>query len=82
MTKHNDLITDEALDALLSDLETPDVPTHFSHNVLQAIDALPEEQENTSPNWWQWLALIGGGIPALVQLATFIFGAWHVVSVG
>ena len=82
MTKHTDSITDEALDALLDDIETTTVPTHFSHNLMQKIDTLPDVKPVTKPSWWQWLALVSGGIPALMQLATFIFGAWHIASVG
>ena len=82
MTKQNNIIDDKALDDLLNGIEVPEVPTHFSHNVMQAIDTLPEEAIVTTPSWWQWLALIGGGIPALIQLAAFIFSAWNIVSVG
>ena len=32
--------------------------------------------------WWQWAALIGGGIPALLQILAFIFSAWNVASLG
>ena len=32
--------------------------------------------------WWQWVALIGGGIPALLQILAFIFSAWNVASLG
>lgn len=82
MTRQTKPMTDDALDKLLSDIDTPPVPEHFSHNVMQAIDALPYENIVAKPSWWQWLALIGGGIPAIIQLASFIFGAWHIASVG
>ena len=32
--------------------------------------------------WWQWVALIGGGVPALFQILAFIFSAWNVASLG
>ena len=32
--------------------------------------------------WWQWVALIGGGIPAFLQILAFIFSAWNVASLG
>ena len=82
MTKQTKPITDDALDELLTNIETPPAPEYFSHNVMQAIDALPSEALTTKPSWWQWLALIGGGVPAIIQLATFVFGAWHITSVG
>ena len=34
------------------------------------------------PPWWQWAALIGGGIPALMQVLAFIFSAWNIASLG
>ncbi|PWQ93088.1 hypothetical protein [Leucothrix arctica] len=82
MTKHTKPITDDALNELLTNIETPPVPEYFSHNVMQAIEALPSEDIVTKPSWWQWLALIGGGVPAIMQLATFVFSAWHIASVG
>jgi len=41
-------------------------------------------QHNPSqqPEWWQWAALIGGGIPAFLQVLAFIFSAWNVASLG
>lgn len=37
---------------------------------------------HSKSDWWQWAALIGGGIPALMQVLAFIFSAWSVASLG
>jgi hypothetical protein len=53
------------------------------------LDAITTDTSRDSSNasqpkseWWQWVALIGGGIPALLQILAFIFSAWNVASLG
>lgn len=80
--RKNDQITDDELDELYGSVEFIQVPEQFGRDVLQSIAALPEYNRGVAPAWWQWLALIGGGIPALGQVAAFVFSAWSVVNVG
>ena len=90
-------LSDEALDDLLGSTGFVEVPPLFTNKVMQEIDALPtsDHQESAtskgvnasldtqSPTeWWQWVALIGGGIPAFLQILMFIFSAWNVASLG
>ena len=41
-----------------------------------------QHKPSQQPEWWQWAALIGGGIPAFLQVLAFIFSAWNVTSLG
>jgi len=95
-TKHR--ISDDELDALLDEVDSLEVPQQFTNKVMQGIDELPQSvvtadiqngRNNASDSiakpqseWWQWAALIGGGIPALLQILAFIFSAWNVASLG
>ena len=91
-TKQN--LSDDVLDALLDEVEFVEIPQNFTNKIMQGIDASPnaksmdlemlaEGKEGGSPSdWWQWVALIGGGIPALMQVLAFIFSAWNVSSLG
>jgi len=59
-------------------------------NTLNTIaTSTSSDDANTSVNtalptseWWQWAVLIGGGIPAFLQILAFIFSAWNVASLG
>ena len=55
-------------------------------NVAKSAEALAaglvNSQVSQKSEWWQWVALIGGGIPALLQILDFIFSAWNVASLG
>jgi hypothetical protein len=79
--KPQNTITDSELDLLLEETGFVHVPEHFEQQVMESLNALPEPQTN-KPAWWQWLALIGGGIPALMQIAAFVFSAWNIATVG
>lgn len=76
--KHSKKYTfsDDELDDLLGDIELVAVPDNFTNKVLHEIEVSQKSE------WWQWLALIGGGIPALLQILAFIFSAWNVASLG
>ena len=96
--KHNNpsvhSVSDDELDALLGEVDFLEVPQQFTNKVMQGIDELPQSAATTSTSsdgsnssqsqseWWQWVALIGGGIPALLQILAFIFSAWNVASLG
>jgi hypothetical protein len=72
----------EDLDELLeSGLLEP--PADFSERVMQRIAGLPLPARR-SRSWeiLQWLALAGGGILAIAQLAGFMFGVWAAVAAG
>jgi len=91
-------LSDDELEALLDETEFVEVPQQFTNKVMQEIDELPDAvmAEDASSNyidtllgaqspkseWWQWVALVGGGIPALLQILAFIFSAWNVASLG
>lgn len=87
-------VSDDELDALLGEVDFLEVPQQFTNKVMQGIDELPQSAAPSSTSsdgsnssqsqseWWQWVALIGGGIPALLQILAFIFSAWNVASLG
>jgi len=88
-------LSDDALDTLLSEVDFLEVPQHFTNKVMQSIDEIADKKAtnngsqhaddqviNAAPKWWQWAALIGGGIPALMQVLAFIFSAWNVSNLG
>ena len=95
-TKHR--ISEGELDALLGKVDFLEVPQQFTNKVMQGIDELPQTAVTDHPSkgkdtasdntakpqseWWQWAALIGGGIPALLQILAFIFSMWNVASLG
>lgn len=59
------------------------VPDGFSERVMQHIHKLPlPEQRNKPLDWLQWLALLGGALLGLEQLAAFMFGAWVMGAAG
>ncbi|HEX5125811.1 MAG TPA: hypothetical protein VFW00_03645 [Rhodocyclaceae bacterium] len=69
---------DEILEAGL--LEVPD---SFSQRLLQHIDQLPwPARVIYVSDILEWLALIGGGVLGLAQLASFMFGIWTVSAAG
>ena len=92
-------LSEDDLDALLSDVDFLELPTGFTNKVMEGIDELPDyatdrndtaksgtkvtqHKPSQQPEWWQWAALIGGGIPAFLQVLAFIFSAWNVASLG
>lgn len=78
-------LSDDALEALLGETEFAEIPPLFTNKVMQGIDNLPNTlpvESSSKSDWWQWAALIGGGIPALMQVLAFIFSAWNVSSLG
>lgn len=91
-------ISDDDLDHLLEETVFTEAPENFTEQVMQAIDDLPQQQQYehqnitqtqhptsnqpNNPTWWQWLALLGGGVPALMQIVAFVFGVWNMASVG
>ncbi len=73
---------DKDLDKLLESglLEAPE---DFPERVMQRIDSLPLPDSRSRPwEMLQWLALIGGGVLGIAQLAGFIFGIWAAVTAG
>lgn len=82
MSKHiQHIITDAELAHLLEGDAVVQPPQQFTHNVMASINALPDGRTNHT-TWWQWLALIGGGIPALMQTLAFMFSAWNIANIG
>jgi len=79
--KNQTTITDDELDTLLQQTSFAQVPDRFEQHVMMKIDALPETH-SSQPTWWQWLALVGGGIPALMQIAGLVFSAWNIANAG
>ena len=88
-------LSDDELEALLNEAEFVEVSQQFTNKVMREIDELPEavnasdntidsilSAQSSKSEWWQWVALIGGGIPALLQILAFIFSAWNVASLG
>jgi hypothetical protein len=75
-------ITDLELEQLLNDNDFAKVPEQFTQQVMASINALPQPVQQSQPTWWQWLALIGGGIPAFMQTIAFMFSAWNIASIG
>ncbi|PWQ95604.1 hypothetical protein [Leucothrix pacifica] len=76
-------ISENDLDELLGNVDFAEVPEGFTQQVMQEIDQLPTPvATDQKTQWWQWAALISGGIPALFQLLAFIFSAWNVASLG
>ena len=78
-------LSDDALEALLEKAEFAEVPQYFANKVMQEIDGLPDAmpvESHSKSEWWQWAALIGGGIPALMQILAFAFSAWNIASLG
>ncbi len=73
---------DEDWDKLL-DSGLLEAPEDFPERVMRRIDGLPLP-ESGSRSWevLQWLALIGGGILGVAQLAGFVFGIWAAVTAG
>ena len=75
-------VSDHDLDVLLDELDFLEVPQQFTDNVMQQIDESTQSVIKPKTEWWQWFALIGGGIPAFLQILAFIFSAWNVASLG
>ena len=88
-------LSDDELEALLNEAEFVEVSQQFTNKVMREIDELPEavnasdntidsilSAQSSKSEWWQWVALIGGGIPAFLQILAFIFSAWNVASLG
>jgi hypothetical protein len=73
---------DEDLDELLgSDLLT--VPEDFADRVMQRVGQSPlPTRRSQAKTRLQWLALIGGTIVGIAQLAAFVFGVWAAVAAG
>lgn len=59
------------------------VPENFAQQVMQRIDELPLPiHPPQSLEWLRWLALVGGAILGVTQLAGFVFGIWVAVTAG
>ena len=59
------------------------VPENFAQQVMQRIDELPLPiHPPQSLEWLQWLALVGGAILGVTQLAGFVFGIWVAATAG
>ncbi|MEN9501594.1 MAG: hypothetical protein RI964_879 [Pseudomonadota bacterium] len=80
---------DAALETLLhSDLLQP--PADFTAQVMRNLHDLPLPFAAIPPTtaqpkrweWLQWLALVGGALFSLEQLASYAFGIWFVTSIG
>lgn len=85
--KHNSkppyAVSENDLDDLLGNVDFADVPDNFTDDVMQKISELSAQPEAIqTTQWWQWAALISGGIPALFQILAFIFSAWNVANLG
>jgi hypothetical protein len=78
---HNLPADDRELDKLLENSCFVAVPADFERNVLQAIASVPQSKAPVV-RWWQWLALLGGAVPGVLELAAFIFSIWTVASAG
>jgi hypothetical protein len=82
MSKHSKQNSfDDELEQLLQSNNFVQPPQQFTHNVMASINGLPDVHPNY-PTWWQWLALIGGGVPALMQTVAFMFSAWNIANIG
>lgn len=75
------IISDNQLELLLKNNNLAHAPDHFTQTVMASINTSNESQK-IKPTWWQWLALIGGGIPALMQTVAFMFSAWSIANIG
>ena len=77
---------DDQLDSVLrQDLLQP--PPQFTWQVMQHIHELPLPFASPLPKrqrweWLQWLALLGGALFSMEQLASYAFGIWLVTSIG
>lgn len=77
MNTHND-----PLEQLLQTgpLQAPD---DFTARVMERIRYLPLPEREAKPlEWLQWLALVGGALLGLEQLAAFMFGVWVASAAG
>jgi hypothetical protein len=60
-----------------------EAPEDFPRRVMQRIEHLPApERRSRAWEMLQGLALVGGGLLGLAQLAGFIFGIWAAVAAG
>lgn len=77
MNTHND-----PLEQLLqTDMLQP--PEGFSARVMERIQYLPLPETEAKPlEYLQWLALAGGVLLGLEQLAAFMFGIWMTSAAG
>lgn len=58
-------------------------PNDFTARVMQQIQYLPLPEREAKPlEWLQWLALVGGALLGLEQLAAFVFGVWVASAAG
>ena len=61
--------------------ELPDYETDRD-STAESSSADTQHKPSQQSEWWQWAALIGGGIPAFLQVLAFIFSAWNVANLG
>ncbi len=57
-------------------------PDYFAHNIMQKINALPENQVVKKTTIWEWLALVSGVLLGAQPLWGFITVAWLAGSAG
>ncbi len=75
-------IHDDPLQQLLQ-TDLLQTPGDFTTRVMAQIQYLPmPERETKSLEWLQWLALAGGALLGLEQLAAFMFGIWVASTAG
>ena len=75
-------IHDDPLQQLLQ-TDLLQTPGDFTTRVMAQIQYLPmPERETKSLEWLQWLALAGGALLGLEQLAAFMFGVWVASTAG
>jgi len=84
-------MTDKTEAEILALLKTDLVhaPVDFSQRISAQIkhDASAEFTNHTMEadahnhyTWWQWLAMVGGSVLGMTQVARFIFGYWLSVA--
>jgi hypothetical protein len=78
-------MTDIELDKVLEASDIVKPPADFTQSVMNSINGISNNVDNTANTkvtWWQWLALISGGIPAITQTLALVFGAWNIANIG
>jgi|GEM_PF-6916545 len=77
-------IDERGMDGLLSDLKH-EVPDEFTTRVVRMIDepylrSVTENGVGRALSWWQWSAIVGGGLIGVSQLARLVFGVWFTAA--
>jgi hypothetical protein len=57
------------------------ISAKIQHNAsTESADQHIEAAAHNSYSWWQWLAMVGGSVLGMTQVARFIFGYWLSVA--